>query len=160
MIFSFIQNIDTISAKVNSDSLNMVKTAIQDTVQQVSEKSLGDISFDFSKIAEGNGELISVVSMAVVFSSLALLSIFLIYLTKTLQLSVRKKREKTGEITPASPKAMDSTGEIDAAIFTALHLHFSELHDLENTVLTINKVQRVYSPWSSKIYGLRNIPRK
>lgn len=160
MIFSFIQNIDTISAKVNSDSLNVVKTAVQDTVKQVSEKSFSNITFDFTKIAEGNGELITIVGMGVVFTSLALLSVFFIYLTKALQLSLRKKREKSGEITPASPKVVDTTGEIDAAIFSALHLHFSELHDMESTVLTINKVQRVYSPWSSKIYGLRNTLRK
>ncbi len=46
------------------------------------------------------------------------------------------------------------TGEINAAIAMTLHLYASELHDAENTVLTINKVSRTYSPWSSKIYGL------
>lgn len=160
MIFSFIQNIDTISAKVNSDSLNMVKTAVQDTVKKVSEKSFDNVTFDFEKIFAGNGHLITIVGIGVVFAALACLSIFFAYLTKALQLSLRKKREKLGEITPASPQVGDTTGEIDAAIFSALHLHFSELHDMENTVLTINKVQRVYSPWSSKIYGLRNTLRK
>lgn len=33
-------------------------------------------------------------------------------------------------------------------------------HDVENTVLTIRKVARTYSPWSSKIYSLRDVPRK
>lgn len=51
------------------------------------------------------------------------------------------------------------SGEVNAAIAAAIHLYRSELHDYENTVLTISKVSRTYSPWSSKIYGLRNIPK-
>ncbi|MFN3555038.1 MAG: OadG family protein [Bacteroidales bacterium] len=57
----------------------------------------------------------------------------------------------------STPK--DLHGEVNAAIAAAIHLYRSELHDYENTVLTINKVSRTYSPWSSKIYGLRNLPR-
>ena len=30
--------------------------------------------------------------------------------------------------------------------------------NIENTVLTIRKVKRSYSPWSSKLYGLRQTP--
>ena len=41
----------------------------------------------------------------------------------------------------------------------AIHLYYSEMHDKENTVLTIDKVSKTYSPWSSKIYGLRQHPR-
>ena len=33
-------------------------------------------------------------------------------------------------------------------------------HDIENTILTINKVTKNYSPWSSKIYTLRETPHK
>ena len=51
----------------------------------------------------------------------------------------------------------DLTGEVNAAIAAAIHLYRSELHDFEDTVLTMKKVSRTYSPWSSKIYGLRNI---
>ena len=39
----------------------------------------------------------------------------------------------------------------------ALHEHLNT-HDAESTVLTINKVKRAYSPWSSKIYSLREVP--
>lgn len=51
----------------------------------------------------------------------------------------------------------DLTGEINAAIAAAIHLYRSELHDFEDTVITMKKVSRTYSPWSSKIYGLRNL---
>jgi len=52
------------------------------------------------------------------------------------------------------------SGEVNAAIAMALHLYQSEMHDYENTVLTIQKVSRNYSPWSSKIYTLRKTPNK
>ena len=51
-------------------------------------------------------------------------------------------------------------GEINAAIAMALHMHFMEAHDLENTVLTIKQIQKVYSPWSSKLYGLTDTPHR
>jgi sodium pump decarboxylase gamma subunit len=51
------------------------------------------------------------------------------------------------------------SGEEIAAIVMALHEHLNA-HDTENTILTINKVKRAYSPWSSKIYGLREVPRR
>jgi hypothetical protein len=56
-------------------------------------------------------------------------------------------------------KSLALSGEVNAAIAAAIHLYRSEMHDYENTVLTISKVSRTYSPWSSKIYGLRNTPR-
>jgi len=56
-------------------------------------------------------------------------------------------------------KVSNMSGEVNAAIAAAIHLYRSEMHDYENTVLTISKVSRVYSPWSSKIYGLRSAPR-
>jgi ABC-type cobalt transport system substrate-binding protein len=33
-------------------------------------------------------------------------------------------------------------------------------HDVEETILTISRVKRSYSPWSSKIYTLRETPHK
>ena len=51
------------------------------------------------------------------------------------------------------------TGEVIAAISMALHDHL-DAHDRESTILTINKVRRAYSPWSSKIYSLRELPRR
>lgn len=57
---------------------------------------------------------------------------------------------------PGDMPLSELTGEVNAAIAAAIYLYRSELHDHENTVLTIKKVARTYSPWSSKIYGIRN----
>ena len=50
--------------------------------------------------------------------------------------------------------------EVAAVISYALHLYQQDIHDYEQMILTIQKVVRPYSPWSSKIYGLRQIPRR
>ncbi len=42
-----------------------------------------------------------------------------------------------------------------AAIAMALHLYYGVVHDEESAVITIKTVERRYSPWSSKIYGVR-----
>jgi hypothetical protein len=51
-------------------------------------------------------------------------------------------------------------GDVSAAISMAIHLYFSEMHDDESNVITINRIQRRYSPWSSKIYSIYNTPVK
>ncbi|MFO7670683.1 MAG: OadG family protein [Bacteroidales bacterium] len=48
------------------------------------------------------------------------------------------------------------TGETTAAIAMALHLYLDEIHDMESGVLTIKRISKNYSPWSSKIYAVRN----
>ncbi|MEI6133077.1 MAG: hypothetical protein WCQ41_09695 [Bacillota bacterium] len=48
--------------------------------------------------------------------------------------------------------------EVAAVIAMAIDLHMREIHDFEKTVLTMQKVMRPYSPWSSKIYGIRQTP--
>jgi hypothetical protein len=53
------------------------------------------------------------------------------------------------------PISETPSGDI-AAIAMALNLHFSEMHDEESNLITINRVSRTYSPWSSKIYNMRN----
>jgi hypothetical protein len=49
-----------------------------------------------------------------------------------------------------------SIGDL-AAISVAIHLYFNEVHDVESNVITIKRIERRYSPWSSKIFGLNNL---
>jgi hypothetical protein len=46
-----------------------------------------------------------------------------------------------------------------AAIALAIHMYKIEIHDMESLTITLKKVSRIYSPWSSKIYTLRQNPR-
>ena len=100
----------------------------------------------------------AIIAMSVVFSALALL--YFIY--KTIgHFFTRKPKvvKKEGEAVSETLKPGELSGEVNAAIAMTLHLYANELHDEENTVLTIKRVSRNYSPWSSKIYTLRKNPR-
>jgi hypothetical protein len=53
----------------------------------------------------------------------------------------------------------DIPGETLAAISLALHLYHEQMLGLEDAVITFKNAAKNYSPWSSKIYGLRRIPK-
>lgn len=67
----------------------------------------------------------------------------------------------TGHSEGASEEATVRTTEThptpheQAAIAMAMHLYF-DAHDEEPHVITIQEVEKRYSPWSSKIYSMRN----
>lgn len=56
-------------------------------------------------------------------------------------------------------RSTEKDGEIIAAISFALHLYMTEHREDERTILTIKKMVKPYSPWSSKIYGVRQFTR-
>lgn len=108
------------------------------------------------------GGLMAATAICVVLSALAML--FLIF--KGIGILVRKltapKPVKVVEeetVVAAAP-VTDVGGDVFAAIAVAIFQYSRDLHDVENTVLTINRGAKAYSPWSSKIYGLRQIPDK
>ncbi|MDR1408387.1 MAG: OadG family protein [Tannerella sp.] len=102
----------------------------------------------------------TITAMGVVFIGLILLYIAFKYIGKSaVGISRRRAQQAGAENGNTNTSALES-GEIVAAISMALHEVEEDVHDLENTVLTMHKVARTYSPWSSKIYGLRNQPQK
>lgn len=112
---------------------------------------------------DGHGFGLSIMAMCIVFSALLLLSLCFYGISRIgARISQTNKARSQGLETKALAKeerpAHDSGEEI-AAIVMALHEHLNT-HDKESTILTINKVRKSYSPWSSKIYGLREIPRR
>lgn len=117
---------------------------------------------NFSNI-DKNGFGMTIMAMSIVFSALLLLCVCFYVISKigARTANVNKMRAQgvnAREVAREDRPAQDSGEEI-AAIVMALHEHL-DAHDKENTVLTINKVKRAYSPWSSKIYGLREVPRR
>lgn len=142
---------ETINAIQNSDS---VKAAAEQ-----SEQVFQEITFNPDMILSGDGIFISVVGYIIVFLALVMLYLVFSNLAKVLNRNLRKKLRAKG-VETTDEDDLTIPGEVGAAISTALHLHFAEVHDFENTVLTIQKVQKPYSPWSSKLYGLRQTPSK
>jgi Na+-transporting methylmalonyl-CoA/oxaloacetate decarboxylase gamma subunit len=103
----------------------------------------------------------TVTAMGVVFIGLLLLFLAFKYVGLTaIKAGLRRSRKAGGGKEDAKTDE-PASGEVYAAIFTALYeVTDEDSHDLENMVLTIHKVARNYSPWNSKIYGLREMIRK
>ena len=91
----------------------------------------------------------------IVFAALVLLFWFFSTVPKLIALAkIRKGRVR--ENTPGPEKDEVMSGEATAAIAMAMHLYLDEIHDKESGVLTIKRISKNYSPWSSKIYAVRN----
>ena len=98
-------------------------------------------------------------AMSVVFCGLILLFIaFKIIGKVAVNLSKRNTMKSKGIDKHEAKEFTQAPGEVYAAISMALHEMQDEVHDVEETVLTITPVKRSYSPWSSKIYTLRETP--
>ena len=113
---------------------------------------------------DSDGIGMSISAMSVVFCGLILLYIsFKIIGRVSVNLSKRnamKAKGITDKQEAKEKKLGEAPGEIFAAIAMAMHEMQSDVHDVEDTVLTITRVKRSYSPWSSKIYTLRETPQK
>lgn len=117
------------------------------------------------RLRDPSGVVMAITAMSVVFSALILLYLIFKYIGKSMVRTTRRKERPTpAEQSTASAVAgqpeTELLGEEIAAIAIALRLYENDMHDIESHVLTINRVARVYSPWSSKIYGLNNQPNR
>ena len=140
------------------------------SVESASAKAANDI--DIFAQNDPYGLLMAMIGMGIVFVILLILFVVFSNTPKiyTQEFKVwfnglfsRKKKTdqlSAQELAGDKTKLPDMSGEVNAAIAAAIHLYRTEMHDYENTVLTISKVSRTYSPWSSKIYGLRQDPRQ
>lgn len=108
-----------------------------------------------------NGFGMTIMAMCIVFSALLLLCLSFYGIGKIGAAISRMNKlrahhgEAAGEVDKTT--VTHDSGEEIAAIAMALYEHLNA-HDTESTILTINKVKRAYSPWSSKIYSLRQVP--
>ena len=104
--------------------------------------------------------LMTLIGFAVVFCVLVLL----IYIMRGMgwAFTRQKKAKKIAEQGAAATDEHEaiSDQEIAAAIITALKLYKSNLHDQESEMITIHRIARAYSPWSSKIHGLTQVPER
>ncbi len=109
------------------------------------------------------GYTVTIVGFSIVFFSLTLLVIVFLKLPKIVNYNYKKKFHKKEKVS-SKPGENEShyivEGNVTAAISLALHLYFDEMHDEESNIVTIKKVKKAYSPWSSKIYSVtQNWPK-
>ncbi len=104
---------------------------------------------------------IAIVGYLIVFVALLLLYAVFANLPKLLNLRLRRKRQNNaGQPSLADKgKFIKITGQENAAVATAVYLYLYQLHDEENTVMTIKRVKKDYTPWSSKIYAMNQLHR-
>ena len=116
-------------------------------------------AIDLSAIGSEN-ITIAIVGYIIVFA--ALVSLFFVFfnLPRLINLEIRSRLKRKGKKVVAEQGIESVPGEVNAAIATALYLYISEMHDEESNVVTIKKVSKIYSPWSSKIYGINRIDKK
>lgn len=122
----------------------------------------GETSAEMFNRLDSSGFALTLISMLVVFGALILLY-FMYRLSgylnqKSFTVKVKVKNEKKGE--PDTQSEVVLSSEVNAAIALGIHLFVEQAHDFENTTITLKKISRPYSPWSSKIYGIRNNPEK
>ena len=106
----------------------------------------------------GEGYVILITGLVIVFSALVTLALFfnfgLPYMLYIYKIITKGKDKKIKEIKIVADK--EFTGELAATIGAAVHMYMIEQHDHESAILTIKQVKKPYSPWSSKIYGTQN----
>ena len=127
--------------------MNNFEIPIQLTIKQ----------FDLSAI-DSDGLVLVIVGYCIVFTALLLLYFFFRYIIPSiLRVKIGKGRIHKDSDSSEKNQRIEITGEVNAAISMALYLYLNELHDEESNILTIKRVSKVYSPWSSKIYGVRSL---
>lgn len=113
---------------------------------------------DRMKETDPYGWIMAIMAMSVVFSALIVLFLCFKGIGKLSIKFLQKKADSAPQSTKHS--VADTSGETYAAIAMALHLYATEsdIHDVEDTILTINRTRRSYSPWSSKRQSMRQEP--
>lgn len=107
------------------------------------------------------GGAITIIAMCIVISALVILSLLFLGFGK-ISAAVHKSRKREAHgvdihTAESHHEELDS-GEVIAAISMALAEHLGQGHDLEDTILTIRRMRKAYSPWNSKIYNMRVLP--
>ena len=118
----------------------------------------GQAAEEFGKM-DPTGIAMAVIAMSIVFTSLLLLYLTFKYIAKLYNIDRKKLFRKRQPGIEIQEEDEEIPGETLAAISLTLHLYHQQMQGLEDAVMTIKKASKAYSPWSSKIYGLRRIPK-
>ena len=122
----------------------------------INDKSKSDIMLE----TDPTGGIMALTAMSVVFLALIILYALFRFIGFVAIYNQRRKAKET--IAPNNTKIVvkDASSEEFAAISMALYLYEEEnnSHDDESLTITMVHTDRQYSPWNSKIYGLRHVP--
>ena len=157
---------------VTPDQVAKETTEARETPEALRAPEAFDIPVQESKIArkmtqaeknqnaaenDGWGGAITIIAMCIVISALVVLSVLFMIFGKVSELLLTKRKKEAKNAASHDPNDSHelAPGEVIVAISMALSEHFAGGHDVEDTILTIRRLQKAYSPWNSKIYNLR-----
>ncbi len=104
-------------------------------------------------------ESLSVSQLIILWGSILLfIALFIFFLFRTDKL-ISNKNHASDHLIKNKTEGRNVTDEEAAAIALAINMYRNDLHDMESLTITLKKVSRIYSPWSSKIYTLRQNPK-
>ena len=102
------------------------------------------------------GITVSIIGYCIVLFALSFLFAIYSIIPKLLNAYTKYKLVKEGKKKCADSNTLELTGEESAAIAAAIHFILDERHDIESGTITIKKISKRYTPWSSKIYSMNN----
>ena len=118
-----------------------------------------------AKKYDSYGGGITIIAMCIVVGALIVLSVLFYIFGNISSWFLSHKKKQTAKVLNQSADGGASaanhtpdSGEVIAAISAALAQHFAVDHDMQDTILTIRKLRKAYSPWNSKIYNMRPQP--
>ena len=106
--------------------------------------------------------VVTVGGFCIVITALVVLFLIFTGFSKLVNHDFKKsKKTTTTTTTPSTSTAAGWKVDDDLAVVIGLALALSkDVHDEESGFVTIQRVERRYSPWSSKIYGLNGLNRR
>jgi hypothetical protein len=122
------------------------------------QTGIQEVQGSTQQIGEASG---SNVSVYIFWGTIVVLTfLFFFFLKRTDRIVEERKRlELEQKNINLIVQHEDPSEEIVAAIALAISTYKLQLAELENLTITIQKVSKQYSPWSSKIYSLRQLPK-
>ena len=106
-----------------------------------------------------SGDSLSSLQLFIFWGGIVLfIALFIFFLYRTDKIITAKNQSLLQTVNTPQVNG-EVTDEEAAAIALAIHMYKREMHDMESLTITLKKVSRIYSPWSSKIYTLRQNPR-
>lgn len=101
------------------------------------------------------------VRLLIVLNVILIIIFLLWFIIRTLVPLIRKflagREENETVALHTATETSENSSDTEAAIAMALYLYFNEMHDQESDVITVKRVSKTYSPWSSKLYSMRNL---
>lgn len=168
MCFAFVTmgyaNPSSVAETDNADAVEIVEVEAEEVSEETTLPATDKMNqaqkVDNLKANDPHGFTITIMAMVIVVLALVVLFLLFLMFGKVSSKSQTKKKIEAKGLSNSDAKTTEEadSGEVIAAIAMALAQHF-DAHDSEDTVLTIKRMKRAYSPWNSKIYNMREVPQ-